>query len=149
MVAAVLQAAVEPGAHHDGGQDGGMSPLLAGFPAHPLEVGLVLLRRHIALEIGRSIVVAELDDHPVAGLQEVDDLLPAALGDEGAGTAAADGVVLDHETVGVEQGLEVLRPAVHHGIVRIIGLRGRIARDIEAVLAGGRQDCDGGERQEE
>jgi hypothetical protein len=40
------------------------------------------------------VVVAELDDHGVTGLEGRYDLFPAALGDEAEGAAAVHGVIL-------------------------------------------------------
>lgn len=90
----------------DEGVDG--RAVLAGLAR--LRAGAGAVAAAVVVGLGAAaVVVSELDHHDVAGLDQVGDLGEAALGREGTGRAAADGLVDDG---GGREGAKVLAPAV-------------------------------------
>lgn len=71
---------------------------LAGFRASAGAVGASVVGARVG---GPAVVVAQLDDHKVAGLDEVVELGEAAFARVGAGGAAGDGAVHDGQREGV------------------------------------------------
>src|SRR5262245_26750231 len=57
------------------------------------------------------VVVRKLDDHPIAGLQRLDQLLPPPLGEESACASPVCGVIDDHRWL-LEELRQKLPPAV-------------------------------------
>src|SRR5262249_1360564 len=94
---------------------------------------------------GSAVVVAELDDDEVAGLQIGADIVPQTLILEGAATATAAGAVVDAELLGVEVVFQVRGPT---SFATVVG--GRIADNEERGCLGVRwHDIEHGEEKYE
>ncbi|GAB3992884.1 hypothetical protein GCM10029992_03120 [Glycomyces albus] len=122
---------VEGAAGHRGDQDRDRALVERALDVVVAQVFLVVLGRGVALRAGLGgVVVAELDEQVVAGLDLVQDRVEAALFDEGAGGPAADGVVGDGHLL-VEVAFEHLAPAGLGLPVGVIGLDGGVGGEVD------------------
>lgn len=129
----------------DEGVDGGA--VRAGLAR--LRAGARAVAAPVVVGLGAAaVVVAELDHHDVARLDEVGDLGEAALDRVGAGRPAADGLVDDG---GGGELAKVLAPAVCRAVVGAVLGHGAVTAEVDSwgrpldELHGGRIGGDGAE----
>ena len=81
------------------------------------------------------IVMAELYQHIVAGLDRVVDLLPTVFVEECAGTPSCFCRIEDYALGGVEHSVSLAAPSPHAVLVVVVVLYGRVAGEEHARLA--------------
>lgn len=100
-----------------------------------------------AVVVGRgraAVVVSELDDDDVPGLDEIGHLLEAALGSEGAGRSPADSAVDDGERQVLA---DVATPAVCQAVIGAFRCHGAVSAEVDSLSCGKLQGCEESDRE--
>jgi hypothetical protein len=114
---------------HDRCEQHGMSAARAHLVDEAQEISAIVVVRRVVRRADLLVVVAELDEHVVTGLQAVDDRLPPPLGDERSRAPPIHRAIHDAHPRRIEARLERFPPAGLGTLVRLLLRHRRITSE--------------------